>query len=146
MRSLAILLIGALPASAEDLCPLIARLNETVRAETGLAPVPCPPVSFTELGGTGLRSQSGAFFPETGRIALAPDLDMTTAYGQSYLLHELVHAAQIAAGVTPPCPAALEAEAYGVQARFLMAAGLRDLGLRVFLRGTQLGSCGEADY
>lgn len=108
-----------LPVQADALCPLVAELNRTLVASTDYAAVPCPEIGFSLLGSNaGLRSQAGAYFPDTGRIELAPDLDLTTAYGQSFLLHELIHAAQFGAGADrrARCPAALEAEAYQVQA------------------------------
>lgn len=144
---LASALLLAPAARAEGHCALVARLNRVLTDSTAYAPVPCPEIGFSALeGAAGLRSQAGAYFPASGRIELAPDLDLTSAYGQSFLLHELVHAAQFAAGAnrTAPCPAALEAEAYRVQADFLYRAGLtRDALLTRFL-GDQLGSCGAA--
>ncbi len=137
----------AAKAQATDLCPLVADLNRALVEATGYGAVPCPEIGFAVLDGQpGLRSQAGAYFPEAGQIELAPDLDLTTAYGQSFLLHELVHAAQFAAGAndTAPCPAALEAEAYRVQAQFLQQAGLTHDALLTRMLGEQLGSCGAA--
>jgi hypothetical protein len=143
----------ALPATqlcAADLCPLVTDLNTMVAEVTGYTPPPCPVIGFAELPEFGgVRSQAGAYFPDTKRIELAPDLDLSTIFGQSYLLHELVHAAQYANGAdkTALCPAALEAEAYGVQAAFLRRHGLGEQALTVQLIGMQLGSCGmQADY
>lgn len=147
---LATALLLAPAARADEHCALVARLNRVLIDSTALAPVPCPGIGFSVLeGAAGLRSQAGAFFPETGRIELAPDLDLNTAYGQSFLLHEMVHAAQFAAGAdrTAPCPAALEAEAYRVQAVFLRRAGLGRDALLTRMLGDQLGRCGAApDY
>ncbi|WP_137112109.1 DUF6647 family protein [Rhodobacter sp. SY28-1] len=135
---------------AADLCPLVAKLNLALVDTTDYQPVPCPEIGFAALEGLpGMRSQAGAYFPETGRIELAPDLDLTTAYGQSFLLHEMVYAAQFAEGADSraPCPAALEAEAYRVQAQFLHEAGLVRDALFTRMLGDQLGSCGEPpDY
>ncbi|MFN3280093.1 MAG: hypothetical protein ACK40I_00235 [Tabrizicola sp.] len=122
-------------------------MNRVLIASPAYAPVPCPEIGVSALeGAAGLRSQAGAYFPETGRIELAPDLDLNTAYGQSFLLHERVHAAQVAAGAdrTAPCPAALEAEAYWVQADFLHRAGLGRDALLPRMPGDQLGRCGAA--
>lgn len=132
-------------AFAQDLCPLVQDLNRVIVAETGYRPVPCPSIGFTAVPPSqSLRSQAGAYLPATGHIELAPDLDLATAYGQSYLLHELVHAAQYANGTeaTALCPAALEAEAYGTQAIFLRQHGLRQEALLVSLLADRLGSCG----
>ncbi|NHB76795.1 hypothetical protein G8O29_08585 [Rhodobacter sp. M37P] len=142
--------VGALPAQAGDLCPLVAELNLALVRTTDHAPVACPEIGFALLEDQpGLRSQAGAYFPDSGRIELAPDLDLTTAYGQSFLLHEMVHAAQFAEGAdrAARCPAALEAEAYRVQADFLQAAGLSRDALFTRMLGEQLGRCGAAtDY
>ncbi|MFN4193374.1 MAG: DUF6647 family protein [Tabrizicola sp.] len=137
-------------AWAEAHCALAGTLNRVLTDSTDYAPVPCPEIGFSVLeGASGMRSQAGAYFPETGRIELAPDLDLTTAHGQSFLLHEMVHAAQFAAGADrrAPCPAALEAEAYRVQADFLQRAGLTRDALLTRMLGDQLGRCGTApDY
>ena len=133
------------PARATELCPLVTDLNRVLTDSTGYAPIPCPEIGFSVLGDQpGMRSQAGAYFPDTGRIELAPDLDLETAYGQSFLLHELVHAAQFAEGAdrAAPCPAALEAEAYRVQAQFLHDAGLTRDALLTRMLGDQLGTCG----
>lgn len=145
-----LLCVLALPAGAMDLCPLVERLNQTLVTETRYAAPPCPAIGFTALAPEAgqMRSQAGAFDPATGRIELAPDLDLQTALGQSYLLHELVHAAQVAAGehLRQACIGLLEAEAYRVQAAFLTAQGLRQEALPIRLLGAQLGSCGQSDY
>ena len=139
-----------LPAGAADLCPLVNELNRVLVDSTGYAAIPCPEIGFSVLGDqAGIRSQAGAYFPETGRIELAPDLDLDTHYGRSFLLHEMVHAAQFAEGAEArvPCPVALEAEAYRVQAAFLQDAGLVRDALFTRMLGEQLGTCGApADY
>lgn len=143
-------ILSASGARAAELCALVGQLNDALVQGTDYRPVPCPEIGFAALEGQpGLRSQAGAYFPETGRIELAPDLDLSTAYGQSFLLHEMVHAAQFAegAGQSVPCPAALEAEAYRVQAQFQQEAGLTRDALFTRMLGDQLGSCGaEPDY
>lgn len=149
--SLMFVMIGTgLPATAADLCPLVTDLNQFLTGGTGYAAIPCPEIGVSVLGDqAGMRSQAGAFYPETGRIELAPDLDLGTAYGQSFLLHEMVHAAQFAEGadLQARCPAALEAEAYRVQADFLQGAGLTREALLTRMLGNQLGSCGaEPEY
>lgn len=140
----------AAEARAADLCPLVADLNRILTEATDYPAVPCPEIGFAVLDGQpGMRSQAGAYFPDTGAIELAPDLDLSTAYGQSFLLHEMVHSAQFAAGAdqTAPCPATLEAEAYRVQAQFLHQAGLTREALLTRMLGEQLGSCGaEPEY
>ncbi len=151
MKHLLILLcLTTAPARADDLCPLVATLNTWVTRITDHQPPPCPLIGFTDLAGsTGVRSQAGAYDPQTGSIELAPDLNLSTAYGQSYLLHELVHAAQFASGAdqTALCPAALEAEAYSVQAAFLRQNGLGEEALSITILSMHLGACGMlAEY
>ncbi len=136
-------------AKAGPLCDLVAELNRTVGVETPYATPPCPVIGFAQLPRDGgVRSQAGAYFPDTGRIELAADLDLASIFAQSYLLHELVHAAQYAddADRTAACPAALEAEAYGVQAAFLRQHGLAAEAMTVSILAMQLGACGQADY
>jgi hypothetical protein len=142
--------LTCLPALADDLCPLVTELNQVLVDRTDYSAIPCPAIGFTALDSQpGMRSQAGAYFPETGRIELAPDLRMETAYGQGFLSHEMVHAAQFAEGADSrvPCTAALEAEAYLVQAQFLHDAGLTRDALFTRMLGEQLGTCGaQPDY
>lgn len=90
-------------------------------------PVDCPMVDRSYLLETApaLRSQVGAFVPATGHILLAGDLDTDTTLGRSYLLHELVHAAQYRAGaqLRVRCEGELELEAYHLQTTWLRHKG-----------------------
>lgn len=141
---------GAQAGAARGICGLVADLNAFIAAKTEYAPPPCPEIGFSlPLPTDAARSQAGAYLPETGQIELAPDLDLTSAYGQSYLLHELVHAAQYAGGRQHKvaCIGALEAEAYAVQAQFLRAHDLGREATLITLLGAQLGQCSaEAEY
>lgn len=135
----------AVPARAAEFCPLVTELNAYLTKNSGYEPVPCPEIGFAVLPATGaVRSQAGAYFPDSGRIELARDLDLTGAYGKSFLLHEMVHAAQFASGADrrAPCPAALEAEAYRIQAGYLREAGLAREAMLTGVLADQLGSCG----
>jgi hypothetical protein len=110
------------------------------------ARAPCPVVTRGWLGNpdpAAQRSQAGAFYPDTGVIEIAADLDLTDPLGQSYLLHELVHHAQFMAGVQRRvrCLAELEREAYAVQAAFLRAHGLGIEAVMVGFLGDVHGSC-----
>jgi hypothetical protein len=138
------------PARAETLCPLVTELNAFLVEYSTHQAVPCPEIGFTALPAQGaMRSQAGAYLPATGRIELAPDLVLATAYGKSFLLHELVHAAQFSSGADKHarCPAALEAEAYQLQASYQRAFGLTREALLTDFLANQLGSCGAApDY
>ncbi len=147
MSILAVLFVATMAGPpSDDLCPLVARLNDVIADQTGYLPPPCPQIGFSLLpAADALRSQAGAFFPDSGRIELAPDLDLTSAYGQSYLLHELVHAAQYANGAPAKarCTAQLESEAYSVQSDFLRAAGLPREAVMMRILAQQLGSCSD---
>ncbi|MCZ8151607.1 MAG: hypothetical protein O9292_04295 [Rhodobacteraceae bacterium] len=138
------------PALASDLCAMAMDMEARIAERLGYPPSSaCPEVAFAlPVAGAVQRSQAGAYDPVTGRIDLAPDLDLATAYGQSFLLHELVHAAQYRAGRDRdvPCPAALEAEAYGEQADFLMEAGLSREAVLTRALGAQLGGCAAPEY
>ncbi len=137
----------AFPADTASLCPLVAELNRYLTENTAYDAVPCPEIGFSALSADGsMRSQAGAYFPDTGQIELAPDLDLATGYGKSFLLHEMVHAAQFAVGMDQrvPCPGALEAEAYSLQAAYQRDAGLMREALLTGFLANQLGSCGTA--
>ena len=89
-------------------------------------PTDCPMVNRSDLLDVpALRSQVGAFVPATGHILLARDLDTDTTLGRSYLLHELVHAAQYRAGAQTRvrCEGELEREAYRLQTSWLRQKG-----------------------
>jgi hypothetical protein len=143
---------GAVSATDPDLCALAADLEAAVSEATGYPPSgTCPVIRFGALGGlSGSRSQAGAYDPASGIIELAPDLDLSAPYGQSFLLHELVHAAQYRAGrdARVPCAEALETEAYRVQADFLAAHGLRREAVLTRVLSQHLGICPGAapDY
>jgi len=132
------------PEPRQDLCSLVAELNKVIVVATDLTPPPCPEIGFAVLPVNGaLRSQAGGYFPDTGRIELAADLDLTTVFGQSYLLHELVHAAQYASGaqLRALCLARLEAQAYYLQSDFLRDHGLARDAVLVRLLADHLGAC-----
>jgi hypothetical protein len=140
------------PAQAmtdDAICALVHDLSPYIAENEYLAPLEgCPKITRDIPDQPGLaRSQAGAYDPLTGAIALAPDLDLTAAYGQSYLLHELVHAAQFQAGrdKTMPCHAALEGEAYQIQASYLMQHGLTREAVLIRLMADQLSACGMSD-
>ena len=142
-------MVLATPLRAEAIdCALVAALDAEMESLTGLpAGMPCADVGFGLFGAEGMRSQAGAYYPETGRIELAKDLDLSEAYGQSFLFHELVHAAQARAGVTA-CEGLLEAEAYRAQSLFQRQAGLSREAAVTGALGAMLGQCAgaEPDY
>ncbi len=138
----------AAPAKAAP-CEGMADLLAFIADETGYAiPLTCPGVSLSPdlSAALALRSQVGAFVPETGAILLAPDLDTDSALGRSYLLHELVHAAQFRAGRQEEvaCEAELEAEAYRVQTAWLRRQGEFREAMLLDWAAEALGRCGTA--
>lgn len=140
---------GPALAGDEALCPL-ARTLEAFMVETTAysASAGCPVIGFSlPTEGVAVRSQAGAYLPDSGRIELAPDLDLATPLGQSFLLHELVHAAQYRHGIDRrvACVGQLEAEAYAVQAAFLRAAGLPRDAATMQIVAAQIGHCGRAE-
>ncbi len=116
-------------------------------ATEGGYPVPsdCPAVEKSDILETmpALRSQVGAFVPATGRILLASDLDAETTLGRSYLLHELVHAAQYRAKVQTRvrCEGALEGEAYRLQTLWLRQKGELREAMLLDWAADALGRC-----
>lgn len=109
-------------------CADVADLLHFIAAESSY-PVPqdCPQIDRSDIleSAVGLRSQVGAYIPATGRVLLASDLDTEAALGRSYLLHELVHAAQYRGGAQTQvrCEAELEREAYHLQTTWLRQRG-----------------------
>lgn len=148
---LAATLVALLPAPAALAAPCdgVADLLAFIAAKTDY-PVPsaCPEIARLDLAqdSAALRSQAGAYFPQTGDIGIAADLDTEQTYGRSYLLHELVHAAQYRAGAQyrVRCPAELEAEAYAVQIAYLRANGEPREALLLGWLAEGLGRCGGA--
>jgi hypothetical protein len=137
-------------ASTWDVCALARELNAFIAASSPLVPSEsCPTVTFDlpQMPSGAPRSQAGAYDPSSGTIALAPDLDLLDPIGRSFLLHELVHAAQFRVGRQHEvaCRAMLEAEAYQLQAEFLRAAGSAREALMTSLVGQQLGRCTAID-
>lgn len=135
----------AVSAADRHLCALAADLEAAVSEATGYPPAgTCPVIRFEALAGHfGAHAQAGAYDPASRVIELAPDLDLSGPYGQSFLLHELVHAAQYRAGrdARVPCPEALETEAYRVQADFLAAHGLKREAVLTRVLSQHLGVC-----
>ena len=152
MKYLAALLAGlAAPAAALEIpdtmpvCGVHALLGQQLAAlSRHAAPDHCPRIRFSlpPAGAEG-KAQVGAYLPDSRSIALAADLDLTTPWGQSVLLHEMVHAAQHAADGLPACLASLEYEAYAVQADFLRAHGAGRDAAVLLAFGAMVARCGD---
>lgn len=153
--SLLLALLWGAPLAALDLrppvalCALAQDLASEVVQLTGLVPPPeCPKVRFALPPAPGTQAaQLGEYRPDSGHILLAADTDLSTDWGQSVLLHELVHHAQHAAGhtTTQTCAAALETTAYRAQADFLRARGHTQDALLLEIYGPLAAQCGSGD-
>lgn len=141
LRSLALILLASPAAADEALCALALSLDARIVAVTGDPPATACPVIGRALPAGGLRSQAGAFDPVTQAIEIAPDLDLATAWGQSFLLHELVHFAQARGDRLTTCEGVLEAEAYRMQADFLREEGAVKDARTVTALSAILGGC-----
>lgn len=132
----------ALAASCDGMEDLLAFI-----ATESSYPVPtdCPRIEKSGAldSAPALRSQVGAYVPETGHIMLASDLDTDTLLGRSYLLHELVHAAQYRAGgeALVRCEGELEREAYHLQTLWLRQKGEPREAMLLTWAAEKLGRC-----
>ena len=124
---------GQIASAPEDLSPYVIEASAFVAEETR---EDVPPVSVRRGRQQELQTAvfgdepshplkrtqvAAAFYPVRGEIVIADDIDLTTSLGLSFLVHELVHSQQYAAGrhIHATCHGTLEAEAYAIQARFL---------------------------
>jgi hypothetical protein len=142
----ALLALTLAPPALAAPCDGLGDLLTFIADQTGYAlPEDCPTVSHSALldAAPALRSQVGAFVPATGQILLAPDLDTGSILGRSYLLHELVHAAQFRAGTEARvrCEGELEREAYRVQTAWLRLHGEGREALLIDWVADALGRC-----
>ncbi len=88
------------------------------------------------------RQVAALYEPARHVISIDETLDLGSPLGRSYLVHELVHALQFAAGrpAEVRCFGLLEAEAYRTQARYLKDAGRQaDANLHTILGLMQAG-------
>lgn len=133
-------------------CKLIEELNAFVASVTGWeVGTDCPELRrsyFAEPSEESHVSQVGGFDVSNGFITLSSELDLDDIFGQSVLLHELVHAAQKRAGLENEvvCRNALERDAYTVQSIFLRRHGLKDQAVTALLMSLFMGMCDEHIY
>lgn len=142
----ALLTLALAPPAMAAPCDGLGDLLAFIADHAGYAvPTDCPVIGHSaQLSGkAALRSQVGAYLPATGGILLAPDLDTTSVLGRSYLVHELVHAAQYRAGMEARvrCEGELEREAYRVQSAFLRQHGEGREALLIDWVANALGRC-----
>ena len=86
------------------------------------------------------------YLPRKNKILISEEVDWESPVGQSFIVHELVHALQFQAGAVGqiPCLGALEAEAYGVQSAYLELEGETDLAWMFRYYELTMGSCVHA--
>jgi hypothetical protein len=132
----------------------IAEARAFVTEETGIpTPEACVRLAGKEhldglvfpmgVGAPHRETVAAVYVPATREILLADDLDPGTALARSYLVHELVHAQQFASRAHEhvQCPGELEADAYGTQALYLSALGLREEALLLQIMGMFQRAC-----
>ncbi|MGR3290396.1 MAG: hypothetical protein ACU0C9_04280, partial [Paracoccaceae bacterium] len=75
---------------------------------------------FSDASGHGADALA-AFLTTSNEILISDEIDLTTLLGRSFLVHEIVHAAQFNSGDIAPesCTGLLESEAYQVQPPYL---------------------------
>jgi len=83
------------------------------------------------------------YLPTKNIILLSEEIDVESAIGRSFIVHELVHALQFQAGVVgqKPCLGALEAEAYHAQSAYLDREGLTQLAMAYRSYELTMASC-----
>lgn len=126
-------------------CALFAEFDPWIETWTRFEPRPiCPRLLSVTFPTGSTFEQAAAYSPATGTIGLSSTLDPASPLGKSYVLHELVHAYQVAEGLhrSVPCIAALEGEAYTAQAAYLRDHGLGREAVMVGLIGQMQGCPG----
>jgi hypothetical protein len=149
------------PAGADSLratskCTALVKLVTFVSSETNYPPLlDCPRVRLTTnsalRGFLGLNANYrqeqplAMYVPMDAEILIGPEVEVTSTLGQSYLVHELVHAHQMEYEATrrAPCPGWLEGEAYRVQASYLKTRGLTKDAFAMETIGLLQGSCAQ---
>ena len=173
MRNLSLILLGLLLGTAfltgdsnaanassnggGGTCPQVMRLVAFVSEQTAYPPtLDCPRVleatseELRLLAALGSQPHGGEplamYLPAGAEILLSHEVDLSDPLGRSYLVHELVHAHQIANGVPAraPCLGWMEGEAYRVQADYLRIEGLTEDAFEVEILGLLQGACAYA--
>jgi len=114
------------PITSQEMQPLAT----WVEAQTDVQ-MPALPIGVasgmqlkTTLGLDGVRQARAVAAYVPGRIVINNVIwDPNDVVSQSYLVHELVHHAQLFSGRIYPCPEAKEREAYTLQNKFLVEHG-----------------------
>ncbi len=129
-------------------CSVIHELSADLKRLGGIdANMPCFDIRFSLPPETkAIQYQVGAYFPENDTIALARDVDLSTVFGKSVLLHEMVHMAQHQRDDIPNCVGRLESEAYFIQGIYLSEHGLKKDAMMTHLLGGLMGQCADSGY
>ena len=153
-----ILMSDAVSAAAIG-CTDMDQLIDFVAEETDYPPLQfCPNVKMSSI--PQLRSKFtrasvyradalAAYLPKSGEILISDEIDLTTLPGRSFLVHEIVHAAQFNSGDTARevCIGLLESEAYHVQASYLKKHDLAKEAIYfVWMSVMHKGACTHYDY
>ena len=138
-------------------CTALSRLIAFVSIETSYPPITnCPTVRVTSNEKLSMLVSHkivehgevplAVYLPASSKIWISIDIDLTTLLGQSYLLHEIVHAHQFQHGVADkaPCIGWLEREAYQLQANFLKQNGAGSEALKFDILGFLHSACAQA--
>ncbi len=172
MRSFVIILFSALLGAAFQLniskaagpeligggsCQMMLRLNAFVAERTSykttlncLRLLRATSSELRSLTAHNKQSHTGEplamYVPSSGEIMLSLEIDLSNPLGRSYLVHELVHAQQVANGVhlSAPCPGWLEGEAYRIQSEYLHLQGAADEAFQIEILGLLQGACANA--
>lgn len=124
---------GTFCAEAQDLLDFI--MSQTDYPELAFCPsvlVATNDALLSSIHFSNVRHQNqpmAVYLPKKNSILLSEEIDPESPIGRSFIVHELVHALQIQAGVVgqKPCLGALEAEAYRTQSAYLDREGLTQL-------------------
>jgi hypothetical protein len=148
LRPAAALDLSHAPGAYLSPCAVALALGRDLEELSGYSPSPrCPRIAFTlPPAGESGPAQLGEYHPESGLITLAADLDLSTPWGRSVLLHEMVHAAQHAQNGLPECRAAMEFEAYAAQAAYLRRHEMLQEATLLFVFGSLVSTCGDPEF
>jgi hypothetical protein len=130
------------PIPAETLAPLAIWVAQQTHVAIDVLPIA---VASDRKLGHALRiddvqraGAAAAYLP--GRLIVSTEIwEPGSVQSQSYLVHELVHHAQLISGKAYACPAAREREAYELQNRWLKTKGLAPIVTPAFI--DRISSC-----
>lgn len=134
----------------DTLAPLAAWVEQATQV-----PIPALPITTASgrrlkavLGMAGVMNARAAAAYLPGQIVISNIMwDPESLRSQSYLVHELVHHAQLIGRKIFPCPAAKEREAYILQNKWLEMRGEEPLVTQEWIdRAATCGASGSLEY